>query len=373
MKIVFIGLDVYSRSSGIGRYSQGLVRAFDELKGKFIDSCTVISLWDGAEAAAKAPQTVRYIPCKRNKVRAALEFIRQIFKQKPDVILYGHVVLAPIAIAGRLLRPSARHMLIVYGVDVWGNKYRPMPVWEPWLVRRFISHIVTCSRYTQTQMARVYSLDNSRFFLLPPPIDLPPGELKNAPGNASRLLTVSRLSLDDRYKGVNRVIYALPLILKRFPDVMYDVIGEGPLVSELKHLARQCDVAEHVHFWGYVTDSELQKAYSQSSIFVMPSTGEGFGIVFVEAWLHGLPVVCGNRDASSEVVTNGLNGITVDPESKEELAGAIILLLSEPEKARRMGVAGYQTALAKYSHEEYLENLSAILKRTSLREELPVF
>ncbi len=212
-------------------------------------------------------------------------------------------------------------------------------------------------------MQRAYALPGGRFTFLPNAVDAPERapQLRNGAGGGQRLLTVTRLSRKDHYKGCDRVIRALPQVLTEFPSARYEVVGEGPLRGELEDLARRLGVGHAVGFHGYLDEDELERVYSRSHILVMPSTGEGFGIVYLEAWRHGVPVVAGNRDAGAEVVTDGVDGLCVDPYSVEQVARALISLLSDPERAAAMGRRGYQTLMAKYTHAHFRENLGHIL------------
>jgi glycosyltransferase involved in cell wall biosynthesis len=94
----------------------------------------------------------------------------------------------------------------------------------------------------------------------------------------------------------------------------------------------------------------------------MPSSGEGFGIVFLEAWLHGLPVVAGNRDAAAELITPLVNGLTVDPESSEDIAKAVTHLLKDSSASSRMGMNGYRLVVERFSHERFCGELRRLLK-----------
>ena len=170
------------------------------------------------------------------------------------------------------------------------------------------------------------------------------------------LLTVCRL---DIYKGVDKVIRALPLILQDFPDVMYWVVGDGPLKQEWQKLAIELGVDERMHFWGRVDEQVLVKIYQQADIFIMPSTGEGFGIVFLEAWQYGLPVIGSNVDASAEVI--GSFGITVDPTDIQAIADRVKDLFFDAEKSRMLGRLGYERLLDNYTLDSFCDNLSKIL------------
>jgi phosphatidylinositol alpha-1,6-mannosyltransferase len=365
MKVLYIGLDIYSRHGGIARYSQSIVRALADLCEGPVREGVIISLWDRTPTVASIPAQVQYFACESNKVRTGRIFLDRLLHTRPDVVLYGHVLLAPLAVLGRLLQPRARHLLIVYGIEVWGVGYRSTPWIERLIVRHTFDKIITISRYTQKRMQTAYDIPSDHFVILPPAVDkdllsAPKGREEKRP--SAHLLTVARLTTASRHKGVHRVIRVLPRVLKVFPDLVYYVVGDGNLKDELQNLARDMGVQSHVRFLGRISDELLDSVYRRSSLFVMPSSGEGFGIVFLEAWLRRLPVIAGDRDASAEVVTDGMNGLTIDPESEDALAQAIIKLLTEPETAHRMGEEGYRTIIEKYTHEHFRHNLLALIR-----------
>lgn len=362
MKVLLVILGAYSKIGGMERFNQRLIRALAELKGSKIRSGTVLSLWDTREDCKFVPKGIDFIPCGSSKIKFLLQYISLILRHHYKVILYAHLFLSPLAILALPLR--AKRALIVYGFEAWDKKftppgYRPPNLVEVLAVKRLISHIISISRFTANQMSITYRINHDKFHLLPSGIDFSNDINQNStPGAKEYILTVCRL---DEYKGVDKVILAMPAILRSFPSLHYYVVGDGPLRQKLEISAREASVGERVIFWGRVGDNRLREIYSQAKIFVMPSKGEGFGIVFLEAWLHKIPVIAGNQDASSEVITNGFNGIIVDPDSPEQIAEAIIRLLSDPHSAKKMGENGYQTVLAKYTHEKFRENLANVL------------
>jgi phosphatidylinositol alpha-1,6-mannosyltransferase len=137
------------------------------------------------------------------------------------------------------------------------------------------------------------------------------------------LLTVSRLAASERYKGHDRVIAALPRILERNPDVSYLVVGDGDDRQRLEKLAQAMGVAHATQFAGHVSHRELPDYFRFADVFVMPSTGEGFGIAFLEAAASGLRVIAGNRDGSVDALAEGAIGTLVDPDDAPQLVGAI--------------------------------------------------
>jgi glycosyltransferase involved in cell wall biosynthesis len=150
------------------------------------------------------------------------------------------------------------------------------------------------------------------------------------------LMSVSRLASSERYKGNDRVIRALPSVLTRYPDALYLVVGDGDDRPRLEALAAELGVTEKVRFVGLVSSEELPDYFRVADVFVMPSRGEGFGIVFLEAMACGIPVIGGNKDGSLDPLADGVLGFAADPENNEELVSAICSALrnARPEAGR---------------------------------------
>lgn len=162
------------------------------------------------------------------------------------------------------------------------------------------------------------------------------------------LLTIARV---EERKGHDRVIEALPQILKAVPDVVYLVVGDGPYMETLKSLTKNLGLEDKVVFAGRVPREDPTRYYRSCDVFIMPnrtlSNGntEGFGLVFLEANACGKPVIGGKAGGVPDAVADGETGILVDGNSVEEIAKAAIQLLSNKELAERMGQAGYKRAL----------------------------
>ena len=142
-------------------------------------------------------------------------------------------------------------------------------------------------------------------------------------------MTVSRLASSERYKGNDRVIRALPQVLLKHPETIYVIVGDGDDRPRLEALAAEVGVTEKVRFVGQVKPEELPDHFRLADVFVMPSTGEGFGIVFLEAMATGIPVIGGNRDGSLDPLADGVLGRAVDPDNGEELTSAICTALCD--------------------------------------------
>ena len=149
-------------------------------------------------------------------------------------------------------------------------------------------------------------------------------------------MTVSRLAALERYKGHDRIIAALPLIRARCPQVLYLIAGEGDDRQRLETLAQQSGVAQLVRFTGPISPQELQGIYGLADVFAMPSTGEGFGIVFLEAAASGLPIVAGNVDGSVDALADGALGTLIDPNDRLVLADAIVAGLGRGRQGKSL-------------------------------------
>ncbi len=119
-------------------------------------------------------------------------------------------------------------------------------------------------------------------------------------------------------------------------------------------------MAERVHFHGHVDEATKEALYASSHLLVLPSTGEGFGIVFLEAWRHRLPVVTANEGAANEIVRHGLEGLCVAPDPGE-IAGAVMALLGDPGRREVMGERGYRRLVDNFTHEKFRKKLAEIL------------
>jgi phosphatidylinositol alpha-1,6-mannosyltransferase len=218
---------------------------------------------------------------------------------------------------------------------------------RPRLARHAMCHAhatVAISRYTQ-DLALGLGVEPGRLHLIPPGVDQLAARAHSSTSDDPIILTICRL--EDRYKGVDVLIRALTAIRSDVPRARLVVVGAGSLLPWLEGLALAEGVGEHVLFAGSVSDAERDSWLERAAVFAMPSRlppegvgGEGFGIVYLEAGLHELPVVAGNVGGAVDAVVHGETGLLVDPTSPLEVADAISDLMLDGERARRMGQAG---------------------------------
>lgn len=179
-------------------------------------------------------------------------------------------------------------------------------------------------------------------------------------GSAPRLLCVGRLI---PIKGHIVLLRAFAQARRRVPELTLDIAGKGPLEPALRALARELGVAEAVRFLGHV--SPVQRAIEAAAVVVVPSLGEGFGMVALEAMERARPVIAAAVGGLGELVRHGETGLLVQPGEAEPLARAMVELASDPARARAMGEAGRLRALASFPEERCVER-TEILYRAAL-------
>jgi len=266
--------------------------------------------------------------------------VLQAVRFRPDVTLIAHIVASPAA-------AFIRHALGARTVQYFHAKEIAAKPRLAAFAARQAHAVIAVSAYTAGLLAGVGAPPES-LRLIPNGVDLP-SDLRRGAAQRATLLTISRLV--DRYKGHDVMIRALALVRVKVPDVSWIVIGDGPLRPELEELARSCGVADAVRFLGSVSDEERDSWFARAELFAMPSrlpgggaAGEGFGIVYLEAAAHGLPVVAGNVAGALDSVADGESGVLVDPSDPRAVADAISTLLLDRDLARRMGEAGAERA-----------------------------
>ena len=161
-------------------------------------------------------------------------------------------------------------------------------------------------------------------------------------------------------KGTVPLLRSVPYVAQEFPDVQY-VIAGGQHTSindrTLNRVLDGDDIRSHVHLLGHVLWQQLADWYRQSTVFVMPSYYETFCISAVEAMAFGLPVVATTAGGLPEVVEDGVTGILVPPGDPQALAEAVVRLLRDPDMRERMGQAGRERVLEKFTVEQVVEEM----------------
>jgi phosphatidylinositol alpha-1,6-mannosyltransferase len=276
-----------------------------------------------------------------------------------DLIVCGHIHLAPLAIA--VAKASgAKTWLHLHGIEAWSE--------AGLAIRRSVelmSLTSVASRFTRGMFLNWSNVDPHLVKILPNVVGdrFTPGpvpeELKSRLRivNEKVLLTVGRLASTEAYKGQDRVIRALPEVISEVPDVMYLIVGEGDDKPRLQSLVEALSVEAHVQFLGRVDDEELVSLYRLAHLFVMPSEGEGFGIVYLEAMACGCPALGLAAGGSIDALGSSPIGHVC---SNESMPQDIAHRLKYPSSNIKYGESAF-------SGQAYAQHVSALLEILSTR------
>jgi phosphatidylinositol alpha-1,6-mannosyltransferase len=176
------------------------------------------------------------------------------------------------------------------------------------------------------------------------------------------LLIVGRMAASERYKGHDALLEALARLTLELPAARLVVAGEGGDRARLEARARELGLAKRVLFTGFVSEATLAELHGRSRAFVMPSSGEGFGLVYLEAMRAGKPCVALKGGAAEEIVADGVSGVLVDA-SPGSLSRALVALLGDRELAARLGAAGRRRFEEHFSRERFRAEFAVRLER----------
>jgi phosphatidylinositol alpha-1,6-mannosyltransferase len=170
-------------------------------------------------------------------------------------------------------------------------------------------------------------------------------------------------------KGQDVLIQALPAIRAQVPDAALLIVGRGPYEDELRALAAKKGVADAVVITGGVDHVELPGHFAAGDVFAMPCRTrragfdvEGLGIVFLEASATGLPVIAGDSGGAPDAVRPDETGLVVDGTDADQVAAALVGLLTDRDRARRMGEAGRAWVEKAWQWETIAERLAELLE-----------
>lgn len=276
-----------------------------------------------------------------------------IRREEPDVIFCP--MWFPDAAAARWAMKASPvpYFVVAHGTEVFENYGNVKDGIKTWLLRnlkgkvfRQADRVFPVSNYTRTAVLDEAGGDENKVItvnngvnpgIFKPAAVRPHVEAKYRPHGERILLTVTRLY---PYKGVDRMLEALPAITRAMPGVRYLVVGEGPDRPRLEQLSSRLGLESQVHFLGRLSLSEIVELYNLADLFVLlsreePPDVEGFGLVFLEAAACGLPSVAGRSGGIPDAIDHGKSGWLVDPCNTQEIAATIVDLFQSPDTLKR--------------------------------------
>ena len=348
-----------------GRHTAAVLAEYAAEKGM---SCRLLSLND--------PEGIHLVKVGglefafRGFNRAKGRFVRTALREAiggARLTVVEHPNLAPLARAMRLVAPGLRTVIQAHGTEVW----TPLAVPRRWALRQ-ADLVLAPSSVTARQLVTVQGVDEKRVRCLPWGLDPELGcsAAKSSQGASGAdefpdgkvVLTVGRQDRSDQYKGVDLLIEAMPRLLHAFPDLHLVVIGSGTDRPRLERMAQRLHIGEQTHFLGDVPGEKLAAAYHRCNVFAMPSSGEGFGLVFLEAMAFGKPVVGGAHGGTLDIIEDGVTGYLVSHGDADRLAQVLEHLLADDGLRKQIGRRAQERIREAYLFEHFHTRLTDMLE-----------
>ncbi len=348
-------------AGGIPAFNRLLVRAAAEFAATAGRSLRVISLTDAPGGAVPrgglaelqvAGLTGGYLGCGGGRGRCAGAVLAELPRRR--YIIFGHVNLAPLSLG------LGRYGVIAHGTEVW----TPLPRLRRWALRR-ASAVGCVSDHTAGRVQQVQGVEPAccvRLINSLPAVPAAAVETAAGEGGAGepgplRVLSVTRLHPAEP-KGIDLMLRAIATL----PAVEYTVVGTGEALPALRRLAAELGIAARVRFAGALSDAERDAELARCEVFALPSRGEGFGIVYLEAMIAGKPCLAADVGGAPEVVVHGQTGLVVAP-AVEPVRAALQKLAASAELRRRLGQAGRERVAQCFSYPQFRARAEALFRR----------
>ena len=301
-----------------------------------------------------------------SKTQFALAALRAAGR-KPALVIALHPHLAPIQWAMKTRGGKFRSMVFTHGIEVW----QPLG-WPRSAALRRADLVIGPSADTVQHLVSEQHILPGKVQRLPWGLDpefearldtgVPPSPPPGFPRTGGIILTVGRWDSAERYKGADTLIAALRPVLKTAPDTSLVLVGDGEDRPRLEQFARDLGVSEHAHFLYGLTPEQLFACYANCDVFALPSRGEGFGLVFLEAMANAKPVIGGAHGGIPDIVEDGVTGLLVPHGDVERLGQELESLFNNPSRAKGMGARGRDRLAKTFSFAQFQLHLMQILQ-----------
>ena len=340
-----------AKDSGIGRVARLMAKVLSEHLAEHRAALRGISLSDEPGDLSEWPWAVS---CAGNRLAYVLRL--QARGLRASSMVYDSLSMA----RGHFMGPARWRSALawMHGIDVWEAARA-----EHVRVAQNVDLLLTNTEYTRRRAAALHpGLERATVCWLGSETDAVPRSER--PPDRPTVLLLSRIDRES-YKGHRELIAAWPGVLERVPRARLVIAGAGPGIGEVRALARSSPATANIELIGYVPEAELPALWGRTTVLAMPSRGEGFGLTYVEAMRHGIPVVASREDAGQEVNVDGETGFNVARRRPRELVEALTALLGDRDRARVMGMAGRERWLRHFTFSAFKGRFLRILDETN--------
>ncbi|MEG2275978.1 MAG: glycosyltransferase [Clostridia bacterium] len=215
---------------------------------------------------------------------------------------------------------------------------------------RGFNYFMPVSKELKDFYTKQFENTNIKCAYIPHCIDCLPEKISDLTNK--QIISVGRLSAE---KGYLDLIDVFNLVQNKYPDWNLKIAGDGLEKEKIQKKIKEYSLEKSVELLGFVTGNDLVNVEKQSSIYLMCSFEESFGIVLIEAESYGLPMIAfDSAQGAHEVIQNGVNGYLIENRDKEKMAECICKLIQDIELRKKLGNEGRKKSL-EYTQEKISE------------------
>ncbi len=335
-------------ADGISEMTRQWVHVLQPKAGRDFGSLHVWSLDDERLPASTPSTTFRTASGNRSRF-VSFGFLDGFASAPNTVVIAMHLQLLPVALP--LVWRGARLIPVLMGIEAW----TPLPslvtmaFQRSWKVAAISNHTVTRFRTANPLLVDI------PITVCRPGLPLLPQPAADARTDDFALI-VGRMCSRERYKGHDALIDVWPLVREVVPGARLVIAGDGDDTARLRGKA-----GAGIEFTGRVDEAKLAGLYRDAAFFVMPSTDEGFGLVYLEAMRAATPCIAA-RGAAEEIITDGCDGLIVDAENRDALVAAIVRLFVDRQGRQQMGTAAAQRVEREFGAIAVERRISTVLE-----------
>ena len=371
--ILFLTLRVFSATGGIEKVCRVVCKALSDFSVENLQSrMAVFSMYDFSNQADE-----KYVPANIFKGfgQQKINFVKAAVQKgcNSKVVILSHINLLLIGYLIKIFSPRTKIILFAHGIEVW----EPLNSFKKHLLKN-CDKILCVSAFTQQKMIEVHQLKAAQLMVLnnclDPFLELQGSAVKDekllAGFNFTKtdiiLLTLTRLSSKELYKGYDHVMESIHALKQEYPQIKYLLVGNYDAAEKqrLDGIIQKLSLQNQVVFTGYIPDEELSRHYQLADVYIMPSKKEGFGIVFIEAMYYGLPVIAGNKDGSADALLQGRLGLLINPDDQAAINDAIKKVLVNTNDYK----PNHALLMAHFGFDVYKEKLKNILQQQLMQQ-----
>jgi phosphatidylinositol alpha-1,6-mannosyltransferase len=331
--VLFLATDAHGGFGGISKYNSDVIDAMCGMPS----IATVIVLTRSKPATDAAPPSKSIYDlasCAGNRAYL-MRCAAHLITAKIDLVYCAHINLLPLAATISRVR-RVPLVLAIYGIDAWEKPKRISAGWG----LDSVSLTLSISQVTLDRFRAWSNFPSEKCALMPNALhaeDFAMGPKDNplarrlGVANRTTITTFGRMASFERYKGFDEVLNIMARLVEQKRDIVYVAAGDGNDRRRLEAEVDRLNLRDCVVFTGKIAESEKADLYRLTDAYVMPSSGEGFGFVVLEALACGIPVVASTVDGTREALRDGELGLIVNPRDPVALEEAVLKALCKPK------------------------------------------